>query len=340
MSETLKDEVFQTLLEFGFEKSKIEKGWKNSNIKTVEGIIDYIESHPENDQTDTSPSNANQNAHFQQNISHLVKKDIVIELQTRGFSKIVSEKSLLLSGNKDLEGALNWISENKSKSDFEDPIQVEIQPNKPTISPEEAAIKALEMQKKIRDEIAEKEKQNLLEAEKLRLKSGKEMTETRRVLEEQRTKIEMDEFIREKQKTEREKQEMLRIIEEDKLRRFGKVVAPVEKQKSLKEKFDELFQKQYKVHRLGAMDVLKTCLNTIRVYIENIFKNPNEEKFRKINSTNQNFCTRVKDVPGGSAMLNLAGFVEENGFFVMKNVDLNQIQEIIGYIENELLKMS
>jgi hypothetical protein len=33
----------------------------------------------------------------------------------------------------------------------------------------------------------------------------------------------------------------------------------------------------------------KNCFNTLKLYLENISKNPNEAKFRKINSQNPRF---------------------------------------------------
>ena len=348
MSNPHKDEVFNTLTEFGFQKSQIESGWLNAPIQTIEGIIEYLESHPVDsnptqttavvNSDDKTPDKPGQS--FVQNIGHLVKPEIVNEIKSQGFSQTVSEKAALFSGNKDVQNALNWILQNQKNPDFEDPVQIAEDQSGPKLSKEEALFKALEMQKKIREEISEKEKQAQLESEKLRIKMGKEMCGTQRIIAENKKKLEMEEYLREKLKTESEKEQMLRIMEEDKIKRFGKATVHVEKPKTLDEKFKELYGKLYKAYRLGGIETLKGCLGMIRLYLENIAKNPAEEKFRKINSTNQKFCEKVKDVAGGVPMLNLVGFKEENGFFVMPNPNVAELREISGLIEIELHKLS
>lgn len=56
--------------------------------------------------------------------------------------------------------------------------------------------------------------------------------------------------------------------------------------------------------------VAKTCFKTISVYISNILKNPTEEKFRKINLTNEAFQKRIGKINGGLSILKGAGFEE------------------------------
>lgn len=337
-----KQEVINTLKEFGFEDNAIEFGYNNAPIKTVEGIVDFLEKNPVpppgTAQQQPPAETAAPNQPFVQNISHLVKPEIVAELITQGHSKIVSEKAVLMSGNKDIESAIAWINENKSKSDFEEPIQVEI-PEKKVVDPEQARIQALELQKKIRAEIMEKERLSAIESEKLRVKMAKEMVETKRIMDEQKQKQAMEEYMREKAKTEQEKAEMIRKLEEDKIARFGKLPVHVEKPKTIKEKFDELYGKLYKAHRLGGIETLKGCLGMVKLYIDNVIKNPTEEKFRKINGSNQKFVERVKDVAGGLPLLSLIGFAEENGFFVLHNPNIEELKEISGFLEHEMSKL-
>jgi len=348
MNNPHKNEVFSTLTEFGFPQSQIEAGWQHAPIQTVEGIIEYLETHPGDSvlspstlqQTSDNVAIVKSGQSFEQNIGHLVKPEIVNELKSQGFSQIVAEKAALFSGNKDVQSALNWVLKNQTNPDFEDPVQLAEDQSKPKLSKEEALVKALEMQKKIREEIQEKEKQAQLESEKLRIKMGKEMTDTRRITEENKKKLEMDEYLREKQQIELEKAEMLRIMEEDKIKRFGKITLHVEKPKTVAEKFAELYGKLYKAYRLGGIETLRGCLGMIKLYLDNIAKSPGEEKFRKINSTNAKFCEKVKDVAGGVPMLNLVGFQEENGFFVMPHPNVAELREFSGLMETELIKLS
>jgi hypothetical protein len=56
--------------------------------------------------------------------------------------------------------------------------------------------------------------------------------------------------------------------------------------------------------------VAKTCFKTIHVYLTNALKDPNEEKFRRINLGNEAFQKRVGKVNGGLSILKGAGFAE------------------------------
>jgi len=57
------------------------------------------------------------------------------------------------------------------------------------------------------------------------------------------------------------------------------------------------------------------CLN----HKENILKDPSDESKRKINITGKGFHKRIGGVIGGKFMMKAIGFVEEDGFFVMKH---------------------
>jgi hypothetical protein len=56
--------------------------------------------------------------------------------------------------------------------------------------------------------------------------------------------------------------------------------------------------------------IAKTCFKTISVYLGNIMKDPQEEKFRKINLGNENFQKRVGKITGGLNILKGVGFIE------------------------------
>ena len=89
---------------------------------------------------------------------------------------------------------------------------------------------------------------------------------------------------------DREKEEMERLLEEDKKRRFGEDYKGNEKvEKGLKEELEELYGKMYKIYRMGQVAQLKTCLKTLSVYAKNLVEQPLEEKFHKINGNNANF---------------------------------------------------
>ena len=68
----------------------------------------------------------------------------------------------------------------------------------------------------------------------------------------------------------------------------------------------------------------------------NFLKDPNNEKFSKINLQNNAYITRVGNVIGGNVILKEAGFVEEEGFLVMKNTDMARIADFVANIEQTL----
>ena len=332
-------EVFDTLLSMGFPENDIDRAWKGSDIKTIEGLINWLDSNPANAGDDLSKQQGDQSNRqdakaFVQNISGLVKPEIVSELKVQGFSQLVAEKAALLSGNRDTNSALAWIMEHQTDPDFEDPIQAE---TKPKLTPEEARLKAKELQAQMRQKTLEQDAKNELEAEKLRLKMGKEIVEARRIMEEQKAAQELEAYMREKNKTEAEKLEMQRILEADKRQKFGgKAAEKPAKTITVKDEYYDIYDRMYKVYRLGETATLKTCVATISTIVSNVLKDPKEEKFRKINASNPNFVARVKDVVGGVKLLNFIGFVEENGFFVFASNDINRLQEISTFLQSSL----
>lgn len=329
---THKDEIVSTLLEMGFDGKETERAWHASDIKTVEGLINWMDSHPANQHGSDQK--------FEQNIEHLVKKEIVDQLIQQGHSKLVAEKAALLSGNKDLEAAVAWINEHKNDPDFNDPIQVE---QKPQLTPEEAKVKARELQRMIREKTMKEEKEAELERERTRIAMAKGLTEAKRQMDEAQQKIALEAYLREKNQTEREKQEMLRLLEEDKRQKLGDKYKEKEKQaqvKTTKQAYEAIYDKMYKVYRMGQLDTLRICLSTLNTVVGNVIKNPSEEKFQKINASNPSFSAKVKDIIGGVNLLNFIGFYEQEGFFVLKEVNLQFLGEVKENIESSLAKLA
>lgn len=102
-----------------------------------------------------------------------------------------------------------------------------------------------------------------------------------------------------KKETELEKKRMLEQLARDKEERFGKKFDP-SNQSELKKEYSpydnvEYFMKAIKTlyPTFRAGDTLKNCFNTLKVILINIAKNPTEEKFRKVKTTNPNFEERV-----------------------------------------------
>ncbi|CAF2311660.1 hypothetical protein YC2023_121450 [Brassica napus] len=58
---------------------------------------------------------------------------------------------------------------------------------------------------------------------------------------------------------------------------------------------------------------VKRAFQTLRTYMGNVSKNPDEEKFRKIRLTNQTFQDRAGSLKGGIEFVELCGFEKMEG---------------------------
>lgn len=327
-------EVCDTLTAMGFMPDQINYAWDKCDIKTVEGLIDFIEKNPNPPSPDLKLSAPASDAKVNVNIEKYVKKELVDALVAKNTERFMAEKAVLLSGNENEEKALQWLENHKNDADFREPVVIE---EKPQMSPEEAAQKARELQDKIRKKIKEDEEKNALESEKLRIKMGKEITEQRRILDEQQKKRDAELYLLEKQKDERDKQEMYKILEADKRARFGdKYVEPEKKKpKGLGPDMDDTYDKMYKIYRLGQLSLLFTCMKTLHSICERVVNNPSDPSLRNINALNPNFCQRVKDVIGGVQFLTYMGFEEKDDKFIMEHVDLAKLKQIEEFLKQK-----
>lgn len=318
----------------GFEQDKINWAWGKADIKTVEGIINYMDANeytPAENKMEIEDDKPKTN----QGVEGVVKREVVEEVMKQGHSQLIAEKAVILSGNTTAEAALAWIKEHEKDADFSEPIIIE--KPKSNLTPEEAKRKAKELQAELRKKALEREKQDELEREKQRIKMGKELTEARRIQEEQKKKRELNMYLKEREKDEADKQKMLQVLEEDKKRRLGdKYNVKNKAEKTTKEKFNDIYDKMYKIYRMGQLDILRVCIKTLGIYIKNLIKDPANPKFTSINASNANFCKRVKDVIGGEHMLGLVGFVLVDGMFVIDKPDMGVLKEVAELLNDKL----
>lgn len=69
-------------------------------------------------------------------------------------------------------------------------------------------------------------------------------------------------------------------------------------------------------------------------------KNPQEEKFSRINLSNKAFQKRVGQVIGGKVILKEAGFEEQDGFLAMNKPDMDRVKEFLHEINSILEKLN
>ena len=211
--------------------------------------------------------------------------------------------------------------------------------DEPQLSKEEARLKALELQKQIRAKVKEKERQAQIEREKKRIKMGKEISEARRIMEENQQKLHFENLKKQKTKDEIEREKVRAQIEADKKARFGDDYND-EKNKPIiiKEDFYKVFLQMKKIYRYTDKNGLMNCLKTIGKYLGNIVKNPNEAKFKTINPGNKVFVKRIGNMIGGMQLLKVAGFMEDGSMLLFTGTQ-EGLQEYLGYLHDEVSKM-
>ena len=277
-------------------------------------------------------------------ILDFIKPEVAQQLQDMGFSKNVSEKACLFT-QSNIEAAVEWISAHHNDPDFEEPAQIEVssEPQKPKMSKEEAAIKAKELQEKMRKIHEEKQKEIDREHERLRIQNAKEMAKAREAEKERQAKL----FVEQKKKREKEEAEhrrqVLEEIERDKAERMGKKYVPPEQKQKVytKEENVQYFIKTIKTvyNPFRAADTLKNCFKTLKIILANIIKNPNEDKFKTIKLSNPNVHERIGKISIALKLLEELGFVHEDEIMKVTNVDTDLFNKTIGYLENELSQL-
>ena len=239
-------------------------------------------------------------------ILDFIKPEVAQQLQEMGFSKNVSEKACLFT-NSNIEQAIEWISQHQQDPDFEEPAQIEVSPDqqpKVQMSKEEAAIKAKELQEKMRKMHEEKQKEMDREHERLRIQNAKEMAKAERL--------------------------------------GKKYVPPEQKQKVYtKEENIQYFIKTIKTvyNPFRAADTLKNCFKTLKILLSNILKNPNEDKFKTIKLSNPNIHERIGKISIALKLLEELGFVKNDEVMTVGNVDTDLFNKTVGYLEAELSQL-
>ena len=209
----------------------------------------------------------------------MINPELLATLISMGFSKNVSEKALFLTQPTSIEKAMAWIEENKKSPDFEEELRiVGLAEEGPKLSKEEAAQKARELQKQIREKRMLREKEEELERERNRIKGGKALTDAKRELDDQQRKRDVEAQIRQRKEDEMAKQKILMQLERDREERFGKKaavvqnnsIAPTQQAKPLTtiEKIDT-YNKQLRIAYPGNLfpGACNTVLKTILLYL-------------------------------------------------------------------------
>lgn len=256
-------------------------------------------------------------------IKEKINQDLLMQVMEMGFSELRSEKALYKTDNVSLEHAVNWLAEHAEDADIDLPL-LKPAPVKPKMSKEEAEAKALELQKRLREKRAAEEKEKEKEKEAQRKESTKMMAIAAEKAKEEDRKRAIEQQMREKDEHEKHRAELKERLRQDYIERFGceppeEKDEEVVKEKTSKEQLAFHLNKLKKTYKDTNVEGLKTCLNTLKVYIKNLHENPLEAKFKKLKLENKAFQTRIVPFDGALDVLDVLGFEKKEDCLEQRN---------------------
>lgn len=275
-----------------------------------------------------------------------VNMKLLEELQAMGFPLNRATRALHYSGNSSLEDAINWVIDHETDPDMDEtplcaqvPVNIEVQASEPPSMTEQLKLKVQELRNRARrTEIGEKKS----EREKERIKKSKELLEAKRTAEENERKCFIALREAEKAEEKRAREKIRQKLQQDKLERRNRLELPsddlafvypatprIQKEKEplpvivkaakLPVKFStkaELMSECLRsLRRKNKHDEarVKKAFHTLLVYIGNVTKDPEEERFRRIRLSNPIFLDRVGHFKEGVDFLELCGFERIEG---------------------------
>ncbi|XP_020588031.1 UBX domain-containing protein 1-like [Phalaenopsis equestris] len=271
-----------------------------------------------------------------------VDKRMLRELESMGFPTSRATRALYFSGNSSIEDAIDWALEHESDSNIyqmpQVPIDIRIESGEPWHVGEEVKMKLNDLREQAQKKREEGEKGMERDQHKERIMRGK------RLMEDQHNKErnERERIIAfrkaEKEEEKRARQKIRQQLELDKVERRRKLGLPAENPRNviptrhpiqegngskpvifyMDEPLKDCLRSLKKNHKDDDAKV-KKAFQTLLIYIANVVKNPDNEKYRKIRLSNLLFQDRVGKFKEGAAFLELCGFqkLEGNGFLYM-----------------------
>ncbi|XP_019707845.1 uncharacterized protein [Elaeis guineensis] len=265
-----------------------------------------------------------------------VDQQMLKELESMGFPTARATRALHYSGNCSIDAAIDWAVEHEDDTDIDQmplvPLNITIESGKPSLISEAVKVKAQELRENVLKKKGE-EKKLEKEREKERIRVGKELLEAKRILEEneRRRMLALRQAEKEEEKKAREK--IRQRLEEDKAERRRMLGLPPADLKAVKvtkpplqetnrflpvkparkaARMRDCLRSLKKNHKDEDVRV-KRAFQTLLIYVGNVAKNPDEEKFRKIRLSNPTFQDRVGSLKGGIQFLELCGFEKLEG---------------------------
>ncbi|KAF7845577.1 UBX domain-containing protein 1-like [Senna tora] len=284
-----------------------------------------------------------------------VNKMLLEELESMGFPQARAIRALHYSGNTSIEDAINWIVDHENDADIDEiplvDVNIEIGSSQSFPITEKMIIKAHKLRENLHKRKEEEEKKLEREREKERIKAGKKLNEMKRIAEENERQRNIALRKAEKEEEKRAREQVRQKLEQDKLNRRSNLGLPLEGHASVKSsatvvpKEKRKMQDSKPVYTVKKVDLLRECLRSLKrnhqgeqdrvrrafetllIYVGNVSKNPDEEKYRKIRLSNPLFQDRVGSLKGGVEFLELCGFERMGDFLYLprEKVDITVI---------------
>ncbi|KAM3731600.1 hypothetical protein ACB098_12G176300 [Castanea mollissima] len=290
-----------------------------------------------------------------------VNKKLLDELEAMGFPRPRATRALHFSGNSSLEAAIEWVINHENDSDIDQMplVAVDINLDSPQTFhiTEQMKIKAQELRNKEHKKKEVEEKKLERQREKERIRASKDLTEAKLILESNEKQRYLALKKKEKEEEKRAREKILKKLEHDKVERRSRLGLPPESP-SVKASThllqEKTLQTSLPLKSLTNAEQMRECLRSLKrnhqndgarvrrafetllIYVGNIAKNPDEEKFRKIRLTNPLFQDRVGNLRGGMEFLELCGFERTEGDEFLYLPDDKVDMEILNTAGSEL----
>eukprot|EP01039_Chlorochromonas_danica_P008045 gene8045-8875_t len=276
-----------------------------------------------------------------------VNEELLRELLEMGFSDIRARKGLV--HGKNVDGAIAWIDEHQDDADIDQPYMVKKSDTipKPPLSAEEKAQRLEEMKKKIaqrREQRAKEEKAAEIQREKERRERGQKMDETMEERQRMQRKREAERLKKEKEDAAAERARLRAEIARDKeIRRTHHGVIPsvlgVEGYNPSAVQYDlqpssaatgtqpavqsaaqaqpELSAAERVDHAISTISRYRTggdggaALRLLVTFLKNIVEQPQEAKYRSINTESAAYKGKLLPLVGPAALLKAVGFEKD-----------------------------
>ncbi|OIW01286.1 hypothetical protein TanjilG_10447 [Lupinus angustifolius] len=263
-----------------------------------------------------------------------VNEKLLKELESMGIQQPHAIPALYYSGNTSVEKAISWLIHHDTDSDIDEmplvDVDIPIESTESFPTTEEMRITAEKLRKQMRKRKEEEEKKIEKEREKERIQAGKKLMEAKRIAEEAERKRYLALKKAEKEEEKKARQKVLQKLEQDKNLKPDYTTAKVD---HLRECLRSL-----KRNLQGENARVRRAFETLLIYIGNVAKNPDDERYRMIRLSNPVFQERIGSLKDGVEFLELCGFERRGDFLYIphKKIDTTLLNSA-GYVLNSAL---